>query len=101
MVASYVQAYKLEKMKVKSKDFYPMSSGRFVYEIDNERERHVVDLVRKTCNCTVWNLTGIPCKYGVAAIFVNRKKREEYTHLCYYKDTYVKTYKTPIPLMPG
>ena len=101
MVASYVQAYKLEKMKVKSKDFYAMPSGRFVYEVDNERERHVVDLVRKTCNCTVWNLTGIPCKYGVAAIFMNRKKLEEYTHPCYYKDTYVKTYKTPIPLMPG
>ena len=92
---------KLEKMKVDSKGFYAMPSGRFVYEVDNERERHVVDLVRKTCNCTVWDLIGIPYIYGVAAIFVNREKPEEYTHPCYYKDTYVKTYKTPISPMPG
>ena len=41
------------------------------------------------------------CKHGVAAIFVNREKPEEYTHPCYYKDAYVETYKTPIPSMLG
>nr|XP_023912991.1 uncharacterized protein LOC112024601 [Quercus suber] len=45
--------------------------------------------------------TGIPCKHGVAAIFVNREKPEYYIHPCYYKDVYVETYKTPIPPMPG
>ena len=92
---------KLEKLKLKSKNFYVMSSRRFVYKVDNEKERHVVDLVGKTCSCKVWDLTGIPYKYGVAAIFVNREKLEDYTHLCYYKDAYVETYKTPIPPMPG
>ena len=43
----------MEKMKVESKGFYATSSGRFVYEVDNEREMHVVDLVRKTCSCRV------------------------------------------------
>ena len=42
-----------------------------------------------------------PCEHGVAAIFVNREKPEDYTHPCYYKDAFVKTYKTPIPPMPG
>ena len=46
-------------------------------------------------------MTGIPCKHGVAAIFVNCEKSEDYTHPCYYKDAYVETYKTPIPPMPG
>ena len=72
-----------------------------MYEVDNERERHVVDLVNRTCSCKVWDLTRIPCKYGVTAIFVKREKPEDYTHLCYYKDAYVETYKTPIPPMPG
>ena len=40
-------------MKVKSKGFCAMLSRRFVYEVDNERERRVVDLVRKTCSCRV------------------------------------------------
>jgi len=45
-----------------------------VYEVDNERERHVMDLVGRNCSCKVWDLIGIPYKHGVAAIFVNREK---------------------------
>ena len=92
---------KLEKMKVKFKGFYAMPSVRFVYEVDNKRERHMVDLVRKTCSCRVWDLTRIPCKHEVAVIFVNREKLEDYTHPCYYKNAFVETYKTPIPPIPG
>ena len=90
-----------EKLKVECKGFCAMLSRRFVYEVDNERERHMVDLVRKTCSCKVWDLIGIPCKHGIAAIYVNREKPEDYTHPCYYKDVYVKTYKTPLPPMPS
>ncbi|KAK9997845.1 hypothetical protein SO802_017448 [Lithocarpus litseifolius] len=92
---------KLEKLKLECKSFCAMPSGRFVYEVASERERHVVDLVGRTCSCRAWDLTGIPCKHGVAAIFVNREMPEDYTHPCYYKDAYVETYKTPIPPMPG
>ena len=91
----------MKKLKLESKSFCAMPFGRFVYEVDNERERHVVDLVRRTRSCKAWDLTEIPCKHGVAAFFVNREKPEEYTHPCYYKDAYVETYKTPIPSMLG
>ncbi|XP_075633723.1 uncharacterized protein LOC142606224 [Castanea sativa] len=90
---------KLEKLKLESKNFCAMPSGRFVYEVDNGRESHVVDLVQRTCSCRAWDLTGIPCKHGVAAIFVNREKLEDYIYPCYYKDAFVETYKTPIPPM--
>ncbi|XP_023906818.1 uncharacterized protein LOC112018524 [Quercus suber] len=89
----------LEKLKLESKSFCAMPSRRFVYEVDNERERHLVDLVGRTCSYRVWDLIGILYKHGVAAIFVNREKSEDYTHPCYYKDAFVKTYKTPIPPM--
>ena len=74
---------KLEKLKLESRSFCAMPSGRFVYEVDNERERHVVDLVGRTCSCRAWDLTEIPCKHGVATIFVNREKPKDYTHPCY------------------
>ena len=38
----------MEKLKFESKNFYAMPSRRFVYEVDNEKKRHVVDLVRRT-----------------------------------------------------
>ena len=91
----------MEKLKLESKSFCAMLSGRFMYEVDNERERHVVDLVGRTCSCRAWDLTGIPCKHGVAVIFVNRKKPKDYSHPCYYKNAYVGIYKTPIPPMSG
>lgn len=43
----------LEQLKLECKGFYAMPSGRFVYEVDNERERHVVDLVNRTRSCKV------------------------------------------------
>ena len=39
---------KLEQLKLKCKSFCVIPSGKFVYEVDNERERHVVDLVNRT-----------------------------------------------------
>ncbi|XP_050241707.1 uncharacterized protein LOC126690557 isoform X2 [Quercus robur] len=92
---------KLEKLKLESKRICAMPSRRFVYKVDNERERHVVDLVGRTCSCRAWDLTRIPCKLRVATIFVNHEKLEDYTHPCYYNNAFVETYKTPIPLMPG
>ena len=50
---------KLEQLKLECKGFCAIPSGKFVYGVDNERERHVVDLVNRTCSCRVWDLTGI------------------------------------------
>lgn len=44
---------KLEQLKLECKSFYSMPFRRFVYEVDNERERHVMDLVNRTCSCRV------------------------------------------------
>ena len=61
---------KLEKLKIESKNFCVMPSRRFVYKFDNERERHVVDLVGRTCSCRVWDLTRILYKHGVVAFLL-------------------------------
>ena len=42
---------KLEKLKVESKQFTATPAGNFLYEVASQYERHVVDLVKKTCNC--------------------------------------------------
>ena len=55
---------KLEKLKHESITFSATPSSRFIYEVDNGRERHVVDLVRKACSYKIWDLTELPCKHG-------------------------------------
>ena len=68
---------KLEQLKVDSKSFSIIPLGCYIYEVDNEYERHMVNLTRKCCTCRVWDLTGIPCKHGVATIYKNLERPEE------------------------
>ena len=92
---------KLEKLKYESIHFSVTPSDRFMYEVDNGRERHVVDLVRKTCSCRIWDLIGLPCKHGIFAIVKNLEKVEDYVHPCYLKETFGETYKKIIQPMLG
>ena len=84
---------KLKKLKYESIPFSATPSDRFMYEVDNGRERHVIDLVRKACNYRIWDLTRLPYKYGISTIIKNLEKVEDYVHPCYLKETFVETYK--------
>ena len=88
-------------MKVDSKSFSTIPLCCFIYEVDTEYERHVVNLTRKCCSCRVWDLTGIPCKHGVATIYKNLERPEDYVHACYRNDAYVAAYKEMITPLPG
>ena len=63
--------------------------------------KDVVDLVRKACNCRIWDLTGLPCKHGIFVIVKNLEKVEDYVHPCYLKETFAETYKEIIQPMSG
>ncbi|XP_023890868.1 uncharacterized protein LOC112002940 [Quercus suber] len=92
---------KFEKLKVESKPFSSTPAGSFLYEVASQYKRHVVDLVKKTCNCRYWDLNGIPCKHAITAIYTNIETSEAYTHPCYHKETYMEIYKEVLPPMPG
>ena len=92
---------RLEKLKIESKPFSATPAGSFLYEVGNQYERHVVDLVKKTCSCRSWDLNGIPCKHAIIAIYTNIETPEDYTHLYYFKETYMEIYKDVLSLMPG
>ena len=83
---------KLEKLKLESIPFCATPSGRFMYKVDNDRERHVVSLTNRTCSRRIWDLTGLHYKHGIIAIFKNLEKVEDYVHPCYLRETYLQTY---------
>ena len=92
---------KLEKLKHESIPFNATPASNFMYEVDNGRERYVVDLAKKACSCRIWDLTRLPCKHGIFAIVKNLEKVEDYVHPCYLKETFAETYKEIIQPMPG
>ncbi|KAL2541503.1 SWIM-type domain-containing protein [Abeliophyllum distichum] len=59
----------------------------------------VVDLDSRTCTCRKWELTGIPCAHGCAAILEKRDEPIHYVHDCYMISTYLTCYeKIVMPL---
>lgn len=60
-----------------------------------------VDLERRTCDCRVWDLVGIPCSHAVAAIHDRRDQPLDYVSHFYSKETYLKAYVTSIPALKG
>ncbi len=88
----------LEKLKIESRFFSAMPSDRFKYEVDNDYERHVVDLTKKESTCRIWDLIDISCKHGVSAIYKNREQPEDYLHNGYLKETYLEVYNDLRPL---
>ena len=61
----------------------------------------MVNLTRKCCTCRVWDLTGIPSKHDVTAIYKNLERTKDYMQVCYRKDVYMTAYKEIITLLPG
>ncbi|XP_050233824.1 uncharacterized protein LOC126682258 [Mercurialis annua] len=94
----------VEKNKQLSYDWEVEFNGDYGYEIawrQDRRNKHTVDINRRVCTCREWDLTGIPCRHGVCAIYAKGHKPEEYVHHLYNKETYLKAYGHTIQPVPG
>ena len=92
---------KLEILKVEARNCFPYFAGDLKFEVDCNDTTYGVDLETRSCGCRMWDLTGIPCKHAVSAIYVNRETPEAYVHPYYSKETYLRTYAFMIHLVPG
>ncbi|GKE72220.1 (R)-mandelonitrile lyase-like protein [Tanacetum coccineum] len=54
-----------------------------------------------TCSCRAWQLSGIPCQHGCAAIYFMHKDPEDYISDWYGKHMFVSAYSTYIEGMNG
>ncbi|XP_012846546.1 PREDICTED: uncharacterized protein LOC105966532 [Erythranthe guttata] len=96
---------KLEKIKTASGNCFPTWSGGMVFEVECYEGVSVkqcsVNLEAKTCTCRMWDVSGIPCKHAVSAIFLNKQQPEDYLHPCFSRDAYLATYNFQIFPVPG
>lgn len=92
---------RLEKEKELAAMCEVLPSSDTVYQVRNSQDSVNVDLAKKTCTCRKWDLTGIPCCHGVAAIFTLRAHPEEFVDQLYTRETYLKIYSGSITPCPG
>ncbi|XP_057734851.1 uncharacterized protein LOC130950367 [Arachis stenosperma] len=87
-------------------------SSRWIAEWvgDNERKRFQVsrkqtkvdmDLIKHTCSCNVWQLTGMPCIHGIAAIRKRHDQVDDYVHPWLCMESIHKTYAHCIKPVPS
>ena len=67
-------------------------SGYQEFEVIQGNERYAVDLQQRKCGCREWQLTGIPCVHGMAAIASLNLNPEHYVAECFSKTAYLNSY---------
>ncbi|XP_024176584.2 uncharacterized protein LOC112182337 isoform X2 [Rosa chinensis] len=93
----------LEKNKLKAAtDCISTFNGGHQAEVENfGGSKNTVDLNLRTCSCRRWDLSGIPCKHAVSAIFQKREDPDDYVAECYLKKTYMAIYSNLIMPVNG
>ncbi|XP_062020892.1 uncharacterized protein LOC133737327 [Rosa rugosa] len=93
----------LEKNKLKAAIYYISTfNGGHQAEVENfGGSNNTVDLNLRTCSCQRWELSGIPCKHAVSAIFQKREESDDYVAECYLKKTYMAIYSNLIMHVNG
>ncbi|XP_043705444.1 uncharacterized protein LOC122655306 [Telopea speciosissima] len=77
---------------------YPASTNQFA--VQDGRYKFVVNLENSYCDCGVWGATGLSYKHSTTAINYKREKIEDYCHLYFTVQTYLKAHHTMIHPLP-
>lgn len=71
------------------------------FEVVSQHEgTNIVDIRNRCCLCRGWQLYGLPCAHGVAALVSCRQNVHRYTESCFTVATYRKTYSQTIHPIP-
>nr|GEX04179.1 hypothetical protein [Tanacetum cinerariifolium] len=64
----YIREYLMKR--IMATEYNVQWNGGFLYQVTRPyKDQYVVNMDRKVCSCRKWELTGVPCKYVVAAIY--------------------------------
>ncbi|KAJ1413688.1 Zinc finger, PMZ-type [Sesbania bispinosa] len=94
-------AKELSMINIESRACIVYGAGRDQYEVNDGKNRHVVDLQGKTCGCTQWQISGLPCIHTSAVIRDKRVRIEDYVDVYYSPIAFVRSYDIIIHPLPS
>ncbi|GKV14822.1 hypothetical protein SLEP1_g25636 [Rubroshorea leprosula] len=96
---------KLEANKKESSSWKLVWDGRTGFEVKHvwleNSNRHVVDLMKRTCACRTWQMNGIPCPHAVCCMYHENLVPKDFVADWYKKEKYALAYGFPIKGMCG
>lgn len=94
-------AEKLELEKKDSRYCRPVHAGIGIWQMSCGECTYDVNLDIRHCGCFKWDLTGIPCKHAVSAIYKSKWHPEDFISDYFNKPAYVRAYQHLIYPVPG
>ncbi|TXG53787.1 hypothetical protein EZV62_019043 [Acer yangbiense] len=91
---------KLQKAQQKGRYLDPLRCGEDEFEVVDGNRRFVVELDKRTCQCGIWVISGVPCMHAMACITKKRDNVEDYVHDYLKKPTYLRTYSNNFHAIP-
>ncbi|KAK9054930.1 hypothetical protein SSX86_026009 [Deinandra increscens subsp. villosa] len=70
-----------EQIKSDAGNYLVSWNGGEQYQVSSQHDQVVVDLGEKWCACRRWEISGIPCRHAVAAIWDKHDHNEDVSHL--------------------
>ncbi|KAK4406336.1 hypothetical protein Sango_0640100 [Sesamum angolense] len=86
----------LEKNSKQVGECILMKADDWHFQIMGPYDQHTVDVLSRSCSCMRWDLTGIPCRHVISAIWCRNEQAKTYVHDCYKVSTYLKAYEPVI-----
>ncbi|KAK4413663.1 hypothetical protein Salat_2779100 [Sesamum alatum] len=90
----------LNKIKEESRRCHLLVAGEHEFEVQDQNIHYIVNLRGKTCNCQVWDISGIPCRHATLGISYRREDVESYCDSRFSLSAYMKAYKYSIHPVP-
>ncbi|CAI9265894.1 unnamed protein product [Lactuca saligna] len=98
----------LDNIKSKAEQYVATFCGAGKYQVAGPwQDQCIVDVGQQSCTCKRWELTGIPCKHGVAAIWdMGRNDKdvgipESFVHPCYWLSSWKEMYSFKVSPING
>ncbi|KAG6491634.1 hypothetical protein ZIOFF_046569 [Zingiber officinale] len=93
----------LAKISLEAAKLIPMKSDDMHFQIKatSSQEQHTVDLSTNSCSCRQWDLTGIPCKHALCALWCKHEDVEAFVSHYYKNEACKKCYSRSIMSING
>lgn len=75
--------------------------GKFIFEVQENNMRYVVDLQQQTCDCGIWPINGLPCAHALICIVKKMLNPINFVHKSMSVKTYKNIYSHYMSLIPN
>ncbi|KAL3640152.1 hypothetical protein CASFOL_015120 [Castilleja foliolosa] len=86
----------IDKNEKEASELIPMRSDDWKFQITGANEQYNVNILEGSCTCRRWQLTGIPCRHAISAIWCRKEEPVWYVNKFYTVETYKMAYNGSI-----